>query len=162
MVRKLTHEEAVQKLIDNDIKFKLLSPYTKRTDIHTFLCYCGKEFESSYNTIITGGILSCGCHKNYIGKKFHYLTVIEKTNKKRYDRPLYKCVCECGKEVFTTIHMMSQGDMVSCGCKRMMDHTNKRFGSLVAIKHIDSPNGQPRWLCKCDCGREKIIKGSVS
>lgn len=58
MVRKLTHEEAVQKLIDNDIKFKLLSPYTKRTNIHTFLCYCGKEFESSYDTIITGGILN--------------------------------------------------------------------------------------------------------
>lgn len=39
----------------------------------------------------------------------------------------------------------------------------KRFGRLTVIKRVEnyiSPKGQShsRWLCKCDCGNEKIIK----
>ena len=32
--------------------------------------------------------------------------------------------------------------------------SNKKFGSLTAIRY----NGKSRWLCRCDCGNEKIIK----
>lgn len=37
----------------------------------------------------------------------------------------------------------------------------KRFGRLVVIKQEDyTKNKTVKWLCKCDCGNEKIIDGS--
>lgn len=40
------------------------------------------------------------------------------------------------------------------------DLTNQRFGSLMAIERRGSDeNGQALWLCRCDCGKEKIIRG---
>lgn len=33
-----------------------------------------------------------------------------------------------------------------------------RFGRLVAIKRVEnSKSGKAKWLCRCDCGNEKII-----
>ena len=38
----------------------------------------------------------------------------------------------------------------------------KRFGKLVAVKCVGHV-GKSRhlsWLCKCDCGREKVVLGN--
>lgn len=48
---------------------------------------------------------------------------------------------------------------------KFIDLTGKRFGRLIVIeREKDSalPSGQKRrmWLCKCDCGNEKIIGGN--
>lgn len=40
---------------------------------------------------------------------------------------------------------------------RKKDLLGKRFGKLVVIAPAKSENGKTRWLCKCDCGNEKII-----
>lgn len=43
----------------------------------------------------------------------------------------------------------------------LIDLTGKRFGRLVVIRR-NYPNGkrkEPKWLCKCDCDKEKIIYG---
>ncbi len=37
------------------------------------------------------------------------------------------------------------------------DVTGKRFGKLTVIKYIDSNNQGRRWLCRCDCGNEKLV-----
>lgn len=42
---------------------------------------------------------------------------------------------------------------------KMKDLTNQKFGMLTAIKvyehgHYKQEN---KWLCKCDCGNEKIV-----
>jgi len=40
--------------------------------------------------------------------------------------------------------------------------TDKRFGKLVAIRISDKgSDGIYRWLCKCDCGNEYIVKVSA-
>lgn len=42
----------------------------------------------------------------------------------------------------------------------MIDLTNKRFGRLIVIRIAD--NNKFRhicWLCLCDCGKEKVIRG---
>lgn len=41
---------------------------------------------------------------------------------------------------------------------RALDLTNQRFGSLTAIKKVESLGKYTRWLCKCDCGKEIIVK----
>lgn len=39
-----------------------------------------------------------------------------------------------------------------------IDLTGERFGRLTAIERAESRNGKSMWLCKCDCGKEKIIQ----
>ncbi len=41
-----------------------------------------------------------------------------------------------------------------------IDLTNKRFGWLIALKENGRNNGSVMWLCKCDCGKEKTIRGA--
>lgn len=42
----------------------------------------------------------------------------------------------------------------------LKDITNQRFGRLTAIRHIGhNKAGNALWLCRCDCGREVIIRG---
>ena len=46
----------------------------------------------------------------------------------------------------------------------MNDLTGQRFGKLTVIERASKPEGVKGtaiyWLCKCDCGNEKIIRGS--
>jgi len=44
----------------------------------------------------------------------------------------------------------------------IIDLTNIRFGNLIAIERTEIPAGKRKgfyWLCKCDCGNEKIANG---
>lgn len=42
----------------------------------------------------------------------------------------------------------------------MFDLIRQKFGRLIVIKQVDNNKRRDsRWLCKCDCGREKIILG---
>ena len=41
---------------------------------------------------------------------------------------------------------------------KALDLTNKRFGSLVAIKKAENRNKKTYWLCKCDCGNFKEVQ----
>lgn len=48
---------------------------------------------------------------------------------------------------------------------KKIDLTGQRFGKLVVLEEgipIINPNGQRSitWICKCDCGNEKIIRGT--
>ena len=41
------------------------------------------------------------------------------------------------------------------------DLTGQRFGRLIVIREYGrSKDGHVAWLCKCDCGREKVVRGS--
>jgi hypothetical protein len=39
-----------------------------------------------------------------------------------------------------------------------LDTIGQRFGKLLVLKRMDNSNyGRTQWLCKCDCGNEKIV-----
>lgn len=39
--------------------------------------------------------------------------------------------------------------------------TGMKFGKLTVIKRVENDkHGKTRWLCKCDCGNQKVINGS--
>lgn len=45
---------------------------------------------------------------------------------------------------------------------RMIDLTGQRFGRLSVVKRTENNiHGHVRWLCKCDCGNEKIVLTST-
>ena len=44
---------------------------------------------------------------------------------------------------------------------KIIDLTNKKFGKLTVIKQDGRDNsGKIMWLCRCDCGTEKRIRGN--
>ena len=42
---------------------------------------------------------------------------------------------------------------------KRIDLTGKRFGRLTVIRYDHSEHDGAHWLCKCDCGTEKVIAG---
>jgi len=43
---------------------------------------------------------------------------------------------------------------------RFLDRTNMRYGRLLVIKHAGKDKRNKHlWLCKCDCGNEKVVVG---
>ena len=43
---------------------------------------------------------------------------------------------------------------------KKIDLTGQPFGRLIVIREAGRKNGSVAWLCKCDCGREKVVRGS--
>ena len=46
---------------------------------------------------------------------------------------------------------------------RLVDITGQKFGKLTVLKKVEKPKhlkkNETFWLCKCDCGNEKVIRG---
>lgn len=46
--------------------------------------------------------------------------------------------------------------------RKAVDITGKRFGRLVALECVGKDKyGKALWLCKCDCGNEAVVAGSL-
>lgn len=97
--------------------------------------------------------------KNLIGDRFGRLLVVG-----HYEGKYWSCVCDCGTEKKVREDSLENGTTRSCGClmrelakeretDNYKDKTGKRFGRLTVVKWVGSGN----WLCKCDCGNEKIV-----
>ena len=44
---------------------------------------------------------------------------------------------------------------------RYKDITGQKFGRLTVIKKVENTkNGTAQWLCRCDCGNEKVVRGT--
>lgn len=44
----------------------------------------------------------------------------------------------------------------------LIDLTGQRFGRLVVLKYAENQEGRnPKWTCKCDCGRVKDVTGRL-
>jgi hypothetical protein len=52
------------------------------------------------------------------GQRYSRLLVIEKTDKRIHHYIVYKCLCDCGKEVFINGNSLRTGLTRSCGCIR--------------------------------------------
>jgi len=94
-------------------------------------------------------------------KKFNKLTVIKRTGSTKQGFPTWLCKCECGKKKIIRGDALRSGNAKSCGCLNLINLIGKRFGRLIVIKR-SYPNGnagEPRWLCKCECGKETIVRG---
>lgn len=98
-----------------------------------------------------------------IGTKVGRWTVLREVRKngKKY----YECRCDCGtvKEVY--YRSLTEGKSLSCGCLRdenaaaaAMDLTGMRFGKLFVLRRDPSRKGY--WICECDCGNRKSIRGT--
>src|SRR3954467_15274800 len=44
--------------------------------------------------------------------------------------------------------------------RRAIDIAGQRFGRLIALSYAGKGNNGALWLCRCDCGGEKLVLGS--
>lgn len=88
-----------------------------------------------------------------IGVNFGHLTVIA------VDRHICKCRCHCGDEMDIFYYKLLNGQRTSCGCKGNKISIGDRFGMWTTLMKItDTANRKYKWLCRCDCGKEKLVQ----
>jgi hypothetical protein len=73
------------------------------------------------------------------------------------------CRCACGTEKPVNGSLIRSGKSTGCGCERRVVHIEgRKFGRLRVLHRVGKPKGGAKhayWLCRCDCGTEKVISG---
>ena len=131
-------------------------------------CDCGKQKTILGSSLVSGGTKSCGCQakfKDLTGQKFGRLTVLSRADNKQNGSTRWLCQCECGKQKTILGSSLVSGHTKSCGCNQhsriAQDLTGQKFGRLTVLSRADNEqNGNTRWLCQCDCGKQKTVLGS--
>lgn len=80
------------------------------------------------------------------------------------------CRCDCGTERYVLERSLLYGGSVSCGCLRKEraleanspDLTGRQFGELTVIRKVENTkHNSTQWLCKCSCGTDYVVQGSL-
>ena len=139
---------------------------------HSQSCGCLRSEKSKENIKI-----AVGCRfKDLTGQQFGRWTVIKRV--KSYITPsgesriVWLCKCQCGTIKAVKADSLLNGSK-SCGCLRkeymstfnknrtpshFKDLTGQQFGRWTVIKRAENDKqGHVRWLCKCQCGKKKIV-----
>ena len=103
-------------------------------------CDCGKQCLAATHQLLCGYKKSCGClsHpplKDYVGKRFGMLTVLEYAGK-RDGMHRWRCLCDCGNETIVGQTLLQGGRTKSCGClQNSIIKTNMKFvdGTSVTL-----------------------------
>ena len=126
-------------------------------------CSCGNEIDVAQNLLTLGHKMSCGCiprkgfdRKDLTGQKFGKLTALYDTGEvDKYGAVLWKCRCDCGKEVIVPSVRLSSGNTSSCGCLRKNPvEVGQVYGRLTVMELL--PGGCAK--VRCECGTEKVVK----
>lgn len=128
-------------------------------------CDCGGEVIAPLQQLTAGYRKSCGCMshpsiKNYKGKRFGMLTVLNYAGK--WDGlHHWQCRCDCGKETVVGQTALQSGHTTSCGCQNrppVEDITGQVFGRLTVLRQEEWKNGTSFWRCRCECGKETVVR----
>ena len=80
------------------------------------------------------------------------------------------CRCDCGTERYVLERSLLYGGSESCGCLRKEraletnspDLTGQQFGELTVIRKVENTkHNSTQWLCKCSCGADYVVQGSL-
>lgn len=97
-----------------------------------------------------------------IGKKYNDWTVLEFDHKNKWNTNYYKCKCSCGNIKVVAIRTVKHG-LGHCQSKVHNERYNiigQKYGKLTVLKEVEATKFcQRQFLCKCECGKEKIIIG---
>lgn len=111
---------------------------------------------------------------NLIGYKSGQLTVIKKIEKENRPQKTAKrgehwlCQCDCGNQVILYTNQITSGKTKSCGCllktkaaSKVINEVGNKYGKLTVLERVYNEKDPTHafWLCKCDCGKEVIVKG---
>lgn len=114
--------------------------------------------------------------KDLTGQRFGRLTVL-RLDPEPYRSPntgkptrRWVCRCDCGNETSVLANGLLSGSTQSCGCRQRetaaaqaVDLTGRRFGrwtviARVPLAQVTSSGTRNGWLCRCDCGTERVVQ----
>ena len=100
--------------------------------------------------------------ENLAGQKFGKLLAIREADRGKRKRTQWLCLCDCGKEKIAYASYLKNGQTKSCGCSSRERYykslLGKRFGKWTVISEVEKNKRRERcWLCRCDCGKEKVV-----
>lgn len=135
-------------------------------------CDCGTELTVTTGELLSGHKKSCGCLKmtpkaeDITGMRSGTVIALERTEQQRRGCYLWRCKCDCGKELLVEPYKIRNGIIKSCGCQRhtklIKDLTGMKFGKLTALERLDEKSGSSYvWRCKCDCGNETKVSANA-
>ena len=105
------------------------------------------------------------------GRRFGRLVVLrmadDQTKTPTDTTTRWLCRCDCGNEVIKSTKQLRKSR--SCGCLResagnaFIDLTGQRFGKWTVVSRADNAksSGNARWLCRCECGAESVVPGTM-
>ena len=97
-----------------------------------------------------------------IGHTYNRLTALERAGKDRRGNAFFLCKCSCGNTAIVMGSKVRNGTTRSCGClkgKPITDITGNRYNRFVVLKLVGREDNRTLWLCRCDCGVEKVLCG---
>lgn len=132
-------------------------------------CSCGGWIELDTRTLQRGTVRDCGCRtrvnpgqRDITGQRFGRLVASEATQLRNSSgTTVWRCRCDCGKEVLTSLSQLTHGYKKSCGClghPPVQDIQGQRFGDLTAIACAGKRKGHYYWRCRCKCGNETEVR----
>ena len=104
------------------------------------------------------------------GDKIGRWTVLEDCILSARNERKWLCRCDCGTERYVLERSLVYGGSVSCGCFRKEhaleaispDLTGKQFGELRVIRKMaNTKHNSTQWLCRCSCGADYVVLGSL-
>lgn len=104
------------------------------------------------------------------GDKVGRWTVLENYIFSARNERKWLCRCDCGTERYVLERSLLYGGSVSCGCFRREraletnspDLTGQQFGELTVIRKVENTkHNSTQWLCKCSCGVDYVVQGSL-
>lgn len=158
----------------------------KKENRTKWLCLCEcKNLVVVVGTSLTKNYTrSCGClnkdnlyhrhdkeREEMIDKRFGKLIVLSFEG--IHDgRAIFKCRCDCGKEIVVRGNDLKMGRTISCGCAKKeaihKRHENAwdsfigtKINFLTATKFVGTKNEKAMFEFECDCGN-KIISSAIS
>lgn len=87
------------------------------------------------------------------GKRFGRLVAISKVQTGS-PGTAWLCRCDCGNEKVIRTGSLTSGRTRSCGCiSKKADLSGMVFGELTVLRFDGYYKRNPKWLCKCSCGK---------
>lgn len=86
-------------------------------------CDCGGEVLLDTRCLQRGTVTNCRCRSNIklgqkdiTGMRFDGLVALEPTDQSMHESVVWRCVCDCGKEVHVSLWQLQMGYRKSCRC----------------------------------------------
>lgn len=104
--------------------------------------------------------------RDLTGCRFGMLVALEPTSERKDECVVWRCRCDCGKEIFVSSNKLRQQRITSCGCtpkqksKRNVygeDLTGVQFGRWTVLYRTENRKNQTYWMCRCACGTERAV-----
>ena len=144
------------------------------------VCDCGNTSTVIQNALVRGTTKSCGCglhpKLDFVGQRFGHYVVID-CHRTGHDLK-WVCRCDCGAVVRkNTWQLRNRPDDGHQGCpfgpetfqygqsdRTLDDLTGQTFGLLHVLRLDKEASAQQvvpqaMWVCRCECGTVKTIRG---